>query len=183
MNLVHLLPIGKVDPALLEGLRAAIPQSLNVDCEILPIELDPGPSYHIERQQYHSSEILERMQALVRPGGWRVLGVAEVDFYIPILKYVFGEAQMGGNCAVVSFHRLRQEFYGLEPDEALLRERLLKEAVHELGHTLDLHHCQDYRCAMASSHAVEWIDLRGAKLCEICRSQVEGKVTLVERFG
>jgi len=178
MNLVHLLPIGKVESSLLEGLRTAIPQSLNVACEILPIRLDPVPSYHIERQQYHSSEILERMQTFVRPGDWRLLGIAEVDLYIPILKYVFGEAQMGGPCALVSFHRLRQEFYGLEPDDALLRERVLKESVHELGHTLGLHHCQDYRCAMASSHAVEWIDLRGATLCDTCRSQVEGTASL-----
>jgi archaemetzincin len=141
----------------------------------LPVALDPAPSYHAERQQYHSSEILERMQALVRPEDWRLLGIAEVDLYIPILKYVFGEAQMGGPCAVVSFHRLRQEFYGLDRDDALLSQRLLKEAVHELGHTLDLHHCQDYRCAMASSHAVEWIDLRETALCDSCQSRVQAK--------
>ena len=100
------------------------------------------------------------MQCLVRARRLRFLAIADVDLYIPILKYVFGEAQMGGPCAVVSTFRLRQEFYGLDRDDALLGQRLLKESVHELGHTLDLRHCQDYRCAMASSHAVEWIDLR-----------------------
>jgi archaemetzincin len=179
MNLVHLLPVGKVESNLLEQLRAAIPPCLHVACEILPVELDPVPFYHAERQQYHSSEILQRMQALVRPQDWRLLGVTDRDLYIPILKYVFGEAQMGGPCALVSFHRLRQEFYGLDRDDALLSQRLLKESVHELGHTLDLHHCQDYRCAMASSHAVEWIDLREATLCDSCRSQVEAKTALV----
>ena len=84
----------------------------------LPYELDPTPSYHPERQQYHSSEILQRMQPLVRPQDWRFLAIADVDLYIPILKYVFGEAQMGGPCAVVSVHRLRQEFYGLDRDDA-----------------------------------------------------------------
>jgi len=171
MNLVHLLPVGKVETSLLEGLCAVLPRCLDVACEILPVELDPLPSYHVERHQYHSSEILQRMQALVRPEGWRLLGVADVDLYIPILKYVFGEAQMGGPCALVSSHRLRQEFYGLDRDDALLSARLLKESVHELGHTLDLHHCQDYRCAMASSHAVEWIDLREATLCSSCQSR------------
>jgi archaemetzincin len=72
---------------------------------------------------------------------------------------MFGEAQMGGPCAVVSMHRLNQEFYGLPADKNMLRERLLKEAVHEIGHTLNLTHGDDYRCAMAPSHAVEWIDL------------------------
>jgi archaemetzincin len=175
MNLVRLLPVGRVDLALLEALCLAIPRSLQVKCEILPKVLDPAAAYHAERQQFHSSEILQRIQALVRPGDWRLLAVADVDLYIPILKYVFGEALLGGPCAVISAYRLRQEFYGLNGDEALLRERLLKEAVHELGHTLNLRHCQDYTCAMASAHAVEWIDLRGSAFCDSCRSHLESK--------
>ena len=173
MKRVHLLAVGGVERALLEDLRVGLLASFRVPCEILSCELDPRPSYHAERQQYHSSEILERMQALPRSENSHLLGVAGADLYIPILQYVFGEAQLGGPCAVVSFHRLRQEFYGLNKDEALFRDRLLKECVHELGHTLGLRHCRDYRCAMASAHAVEWIDLRESAFCESCRASVE----------
>ena len=176
MNLVHLIPVGTIDRALLEELCVAIPTRLNVDCKIAPIALDPVPTYHPERQQFHSSEILQHMYALLQPHDWRLLAVTDIDLYIPILKYVFGEAQVGGPCAVVSTFRLHQEFYGLDRDDALLRERLLKECIHELGHTLALRHCQDYRCVMASSHAVEWIDLRDSALCRACRSQVEGRL-------
>jgi len=95
-----------------------------------------------------------------------------VDLYIPILTFVFGEAQIGGPCGLVSAHRLRQEFYGLPRDGEMLRQRLLKEAVHEIGHTLALTHCDDYQCAMAPSHAVEWIDLKETTLCETCRTRV-----------
>lgn len=86
-------------------------------CEIHPLRLDPAPSYHAERQQFHSSELLQRMRQLVRPGDWRLLAITDVDLYIPILKYVFGEAQIGGPSATVSVFRLRQEFYGLLEDE------------------------------------------------------------------
>lgn len=168
MNLLQLLPIGNVERSLLQSLQAAIPQRLQVRCEIFPAVLDPEAAFHPERQQYHSSEILQRMQVFTGRQ-WRLLGVANIDLYIPILKYVFGEAQMGGPCAVVSTYRLRQEFYGLEADDELLRQRLLKESIHELGHTLNLQHCEDYRCVMASAHAVEWIDLRESVLCEVCR--------------
>jgi len=178
MNLLHLLPVGTIDISLLQHLRSAIPQRLPIACEILPYELDPTPSYHPERQQYHSSEILHRMQPLVRPQDWRFLAIADVDLYVPILKYVFGEAQIGGPCAVVSVHRLRQGFYGLDEDDKLLRQRLLKESVHEVGHTLDLRHCQDYSCVMASSHSVEWIDLRESTLCDSCRAQVESSPSM-----
>ena len=91
MKVLHLLPVGKVDVSLLEDLCSAIPRILHVSCEILPVALDPAPAYHAERQQYHSSEILQRVQSLVRPQTWRLLAVADVDLYIPILKYVFGE--------------------------------------------------------------------------------------------
>jgi len=176
MKLLHLLPVAGVDRALLENLCAAIPQHLPVRCEILGTAIDATPAYHAERQQFHSSQILLRMQPLVHPWAWRLLAVTNVDLYIPILKYIFGEAQMGGPCGVISSHRLRQEFYGLDGDDSLLSQRLLKEAIHELGHTLDLQHCPDYRCAMASAHAVEWIDLRETRLCESCGSRVEAKL-------
>ena len=179
MNLVQLLPVGSTSVPLLQDLRAAIPKRLPVRCEVIPVTLDPTPSYHAERQQFHSSEILQRMHSVVRPQDWRILAVAEIDLYIPILKYVFGEAEMGGPCAIVSTYRLRQEFYGLQGDDALMRERLLKEAIHELGHTLNLRHCQDYRCAMASSHSVEWVDLREHTLCEACLYQLESSGALV----
>lgn len=173
MRLVHLLPVGTADRSLLEWVRASLPDNFPARCDILPSSLDPAVAYHAERQQFHSSEILQRMYGLVSARSWRLLAIADVDLYIPILKYVFGEAQIGGPCAVVSAYRLRQEFYGLDPDDDLLRQRLLKECVHELGHTLDLRHCQDYRCAMASAHAVEWIDLRDTTLCGLCRAQLD----------
>ena len=170
MKLLHLLPIGNVDDGLMKDLRPAIEETFLVHCQVLPVRLDAQFAFHGDRQQYHSSEILHRMQNFVTADSWRMLGVAAVDLYIPILTFVFGEAQMGGPCAVVSAHRLRQELYGLPPDPDLFRQRVIKEAVHELGHTVNLTHCDDYRCAMAPSHAVEWIDLKERTLCSACRA-------------
>jgi archaemetzincin len=170
MSLLQLLPIGPPD-GLLQELKPALAATFRVRCEILPLVLDPEFAFHGERQQYHSSEILARMRGCIPPRAWRVLGITSVDLYIPILTYVFGEAQIGGPCALVSSHRLRQTFYGLPADAALERGRLLKECVHELGHTLGLPHCQDYDCVMSASHAVEWIDIKGAELCPRCHSR------------
>ena len=174
MKLLHLLPIGDLPAGFSQTLGPAMANTFGVPCEVIPKSLDPTFSLHGERQQYHSSEILRRMQDYVQSDSWRVLGVTAVDLYIPILTFVFGEAQMGGPCALVSAHRLCQEFYGLPADDPLLQERLIKEAVHEVGHTLDLTHCNDYQCAMAPSHAVEWIDLKSSTLCPACLSRVTG---------
>ncbi|HET8667889.1 MAG TPA: archaemetzincin family Zn-dependent metalloprotease [Terriglobales bacterium] len=172
--MIHLLPIGAVDQRQLETLRSRISKQSRLPCDVLQQAFTPDFAYHAERQQYHSSEILARMQQHVRPGCWRMLGITSADLYIPILTFVFGEAQLGGTCALVSTHRLTQEFYGLPPDRDLLMDRLLKESIHELGHTVELTHCDDYRCVMAPSHAVEWIDLKESYFCPECESRVIG---------
>ncbi len=176
MKMLDLLPIGDLDTRLLKSLAPALADSFRVPCRILDVRLDPQFAFHSERGQHHSSELLQAMQPYAAGGAWRVLGVTGVDLYIPILTFVFGEAQMGGPCAIVSYHRLRQQFYGLPPDPNLLAERLVKESVHEVGHTIDLTHCGEYSCAMAPSHAVEWIDLKEATLCSACQSRALGSV-------
>ena len=172
MKKLQLLPVGTVDARLLEWLQQALYEKFRMPAEILAPALDPAFALHAERQQYHSSEILGSMQRYINCSSWRLLGVTGLDLYIPILTFVFGEAQLAGSGALVSYHRLRQDFYGLPEDLDLLANRLLVEAVHELGHTLSLTHCHDYRCVMAPSHAVEWIDIKDSGFCEDCLSRV-----------
>ena len=168
MKKLHLLPIGPVDMQLLEWLGQSLQEKFRLAAEILVRPLDASFALHAERQQYHSSEILARMQAYIHGNTWRLLGITQLDLYIPILTFVFGEAQLGGTAAIVSYHRLRQEFYGLPQDRDVLANRLLVEAVHELGHTLRLTHCHDFQCVMAPSHAVEWIDIKDSGFCHDC---------------
>jgi archaemetzincin len=172
MKKLQLLPVGKADLRLLDWLAQSLQGKFRIRAEVLSPPLDVGFALHAERQQYHSSEILSAMQSCLQRDTWKLLAVSSLDLYIPILTFVFGEAQVGGPAAIVSYHRLRQEFYGLPEDLDVLANRLLIEAVHELGHTLRLTHCEDYRCAMAASHSVEWIDIKDSGYCESCLSQV-----------
>ena len=168
MKIISLVPIGRVDRDLLAWLAESLTRRLRVACSLAPEALDVEPAHNPLRRQYHSTEIL-RLLLSQRPGNtWKVLGVTDLDLYIPILTFVFGEAQLSDSRAVVSTHRLRQEFYGLPIDADLLRERLLKEALHELGHTYGLRHCLDYACVMSPSHGVERIDLKGTDFCAEC---------------
>jgi hypothetical protein len=72
MKLLQILPIGKVDDGLLKDLRPAIEESLSVPCKVLPVRLDPEFAFHGDRQQYHSSEILQRMQGFVTGESWAI---------------------------------------------------------------------------------------------------------------
>ena len=172
MRIISLVPIGLIDGDHLALLGEQLASRLAAACLIQPPRQNGEFAYSRARGQYHSTEILKRLSQDPHAESWRILGVTDLDLYIPILTFVFGEAQMNGMCALVSTFRLRQEFYGLPPDAELLQGRLVKEAVHELGHTLGIAHCEDYNCVMAPSHAVEWIDLKKAALCEACRATV-----------
>jgi archaemetzincin len=178
---IDLAPVGRLDAALLDDLGRGLRTATGVRCTILPAGLGAEFAFHPEREQYHSSEILSRMNFSVdaQSPERRLLGVTSLDLYIPILTFVFGEAQLGGSCAVVSTHRLRQEFYGLPEDPGLLGERLLKESLHEIGHMLALPHCEDYLCSMAPSHSVEWIDLKSPRFCRDCSARMEASGFLV----
>jgi archaemetzincin len=171
MNVIRLLPVGEIDGRLLGSLGQALSREFSARVAVADTHLDPEFAFSAQRQQYFSTEILAHMQSLREPRDWRLLGVASVDLFIPILTFVFGEAQLNNPLAIVSTFRLRQEFYGLPADDALISERLIKEGVHELGHTVGLVHCADYSCVMSSSHGVEWIDLKGSHLCPGCRAR------------
>ena len=171
MKLLSLVPVGNVARSQLELLAEGLAPILRVACSIAAENLDIAFAYDGLRSQYHSTAILKRLRKMPSTESWRLLGVSEADLFIPILTFVFGEAQLGpanATAAVVSLHRLRQEFYGLPSDPVVLADRLLKEALHEIGHTLGLRHCPDYRCVMSSSPAVEYIDLKAPQFCFTC---------------
>jgi len=174
---IHLIPLGngRMEPGLdvLEHLAATLARTFRTPCRIRPEVLDPAFALDGGRQQYYSTAILQQLERTCDPDA-RTLGVTACDLYVPVLTFVFGEAQLDGTCAVVSTARLAEEFYGMPKQDSLLRERLVKEAAHELGHTFGLRHCVDWRCVMASSHAVERLDVKGATFCRECWSRVSG---------
>lgn len=151
----------------LDRLSVELARIFHFSCHVRTEPFDIGFALDSARRQYHSTAILARLQRLAAQKS-RLLGIASADLYVPVLTFVFGEAQIAGQCAVISMHRLREEFYGLPPNPGLLDERLTKAALHELGHTFGLGHCSNWNCVMASTHAVERLDLKAAGFCPGC---------------
>jgi archaemetzincin len=177
VNRIRLLPLGSIPLQVLLDLADGVTAEYRLPCELLTPEPEPAFAFNVTRQQYSSTQILAAIASRSTPQGGRLLAVTALDLYIPILTFVFGEAQLHGHAAIVSYFRLRQEFYGLPADEKVLGQRLLKESIHELGHTLTLPHCDDYECVMAPSHAVEWIDLKTSRFCPECGANVSKAAT------
>lgn len=172
MQTIHLLAVGSVPNGTLDRLAAGLAGALRVSCRVEKAVLDPGFAADVERGQYYSTAILARMLSTNPPAGHVMLGVTTLDLYVPILTFVYGEAQVSGPCALVSGYRLREEYYGLPEDAAAYDRRLLIEALHEIGHTQGLRHCQDWSCAMASSHSIETLDLKRTGYCGGCAARM-----------
>jgi archaemetzincin len=174
MKEISLVPVYLAERTdLLRGLVSALGEVFGVPVEIRRPWFDPERCFDPARGQYNSTLLLAQLQGT---DAWRVLGVTGVDLFIPVLSYVFGEAQLPGRAAVISLHRLDAELYGLPHDEQQLADRAEKEAVHELGHTFGLVHCRRPGCVMGSSTYVEEIDLKSAGFCDDCLPEIRRAV-------
>ena len=153
--------------ALVGPVVACLERTFGERVEVRDPGFDPAVALDERRGQYDSRRFLRLLLDDAHDAP-RVLGMTGVDLFIPVLTFVFGEAQLGGRAAVVSTFRLRSEPYGIvSPPERLL-ERAMKEALHELGHTHGLVHCDVADCVMRSSTYVEDIDAKPARFCVDC---------------
>ena len=164
----NIVPVGSVDRNILEYLSAALSETIGARCVVSNLTVDPSDAFNATRRQYNSTQILSKLLEAGTRNGGKLLGVTDVDLFIPVLTFVFGEAQLDNQAALTSVHRLRQQFYGLPEDERLFFERCEKESLHELGHAFGLLHCREWECVMHSSNSIEQVDLKKNVLCDSC---------------
>jgi archaemetzincin len=155
----------------LDALAARLGATFRLRVRVDPRGANLGDCFDAARGQYESGRVLARLGAL-STAGW-VLGVTSADLFLPVLKFVIGEACLGGPTAVVSTFRLRD---GADEDVSRSEsswQRLVKEAVHELGHCSGLVHCRDGSCVMFASAVAEEVDWKGDTFCADCERLVE----------
>jgi archaemetzincin len=169
---LQVAPMERLDESLLAAIRESLRQGYGVEVEPGAALGEPAFAWDDKRGQYSAPVILRRLLdgvgADYGAGRSRLLAVTGRDLYIPMLSFVYGQAQLGGRVAVVSLARLRPEFYGLPPDEELLTIRARKEALHEVGHLFGLVHCPEVNCAMTLSTGIQQLDRKQPSLCAGC---------------
>jgi archaemetzincin len=134
------------------------------------------------RGQHFSTAILRWLMAHRPPQAAKVLALTDVDLFIPVLTFVYGEAQLDGPVAVVSTSRLG-DGNGPLMERSVFSARLIKEAVHELGHTFGLLHCPQPHCVMARSVSLAQVDAKSADLCRQCRMKLQELQELQAQSG
>jgi archaemetzincin len=136
----------------------------------IPIQL-----FDKKRNQWKSNEILQWILDKHRPNKpttrtrTKILAICDFDAYSHGLNFVFGEAYLNGNISAIYIPRLRQEFYGLKADGCLFYQRIVKEAVHELGHAFGMTHCENTRCVMHFSNSLSETDTKESHFCDVCK--------------
>jgi len=138
-------------------------------------EFDLRHAFDNARGQYNSTVLLASLPPPRDghdPDGAKQIGLVDVDLFIPVLTFVFGEAELDGRAALVSTHRLSNQYYGLPGSHEVLLGRIEKELIHELGHTFGLVHCRQFECVMRSSTYVEEIDIKKALPCRECAARI-----------
>jgi archaemetzincin len=155
---IALAPVSGTSLAMLSRIRPAVVETFGCEIAIAPAVPLPASAWSAERKQYRSTAILDSLERVKQPGWERLLGIADVDLYVPRLNFVFGEGDPRRGVAVFSLARLRGS-------DELFQKRATTEAIHEIGHTYGLSHCDDPHCVMWFSNTLSETDRKGTRLC------------------
>jgi len=172
---IGILPVGHVDSEVMAGVQQGLVKTFpDTACVVIKTVLPfPKLAFDKKRNQYSSSAILNEIKVFASQNEkfHRVLGVVDVDIFMPELNYVFGEAYTPGRAALISLWRLKPQFYGGGGGSDVFVLRALKEGIHELGHTLGLKHCPSSLCIMHFSNSIFDTDKKQSLLCDQCYLQ------------
>jgi len=174
MNLqtITLISFGYFEKDFLEQIVESVQHEFNCSLNLKDGHIDLSEFYDPGRRQYNGNSLLKQVDALAPPESDKTIGLFNVDLFIPILTFIFGQAFLRGRSGITSMYRLNNTSYGMEMDVRLLLDRFIKEIIHELGHTFGLIHCHNATCVMRSSTYVEDIDQKRQHFCVKCLDEL-----------
>jgi archaemetzincin len=166
-----LISFGYFDADVLRNVADVVKKEFLLNVNIKEGHLDLSEFYDPTRRQYNGVKLIHIVEDAYSTDLSKTIGLFNVDLFIPILTFIFGQAFLNGRSGIASNYRLSNERYGIKLDEKLVLERFIKEVIHELGHTFGLIHCHIPTCVMRSSTYVEDIDQKSMHLCLNCRDE------------
>lgn len=183
MARIYVVPVALNNQVPVSDLCADLESVYHLPVELLEMRIEVSEALDVSRRQYHSARLLAMLIEAAPAGTSKLLGITSYDLFLPVLTFLFGQAQVDNRVSIFSTFRLHNEFYGLPASTDTLYRRSLKEAVHELGHTFGLRHCLLPGCAMNASTYVEDIDLKEPYYCSDCDGFVRNKIAVLRQHN
>jgi archaemetzincin len=177
---IGILSIGQTDAYMIDRIQEALIALFpRTTCTLIAQTASiPEEAFNKRRQQYNSNILLSKIHSYAdrKRSLNRILGIVDIDIFVPNLNFVFGEAEYHGKAALISLWRLRPEFYGKTLNKELFVERSMKKAMHEIGHTLGLTHCPDPFCVMFFSNSIFETDRKQSLFCNKCYMKIDKRI-------
>jgi len=161
---IYIVPFNDFKKGEVEFLKTSLRKIFGSVKELSKLEI-PKLAYDFLKRQYNASFLLENLP-FFKDG--ITLGVTSVDIYVDNLNFIFGLAEIKGKRALISTYRLDPTFYGETFNKDLYYLRIIKEALHEIGHVLGLPHCENKTCVMSFSNSIFEVDRKSSFYCENC---------------
>ena len=180
---VGVVSLGDVPEIALKVIAAHITGYYKLPVQILPPLGHPDYAFDERRFQYDVGIILKAFESIKFKDHDKVIGVLNLDLFVPIFTYVFSEAKQGGKFALISLFRLGKNPDGSPSPSSLIFERAAKVALHELGHLFNLLHCQEKKCLMNFSGGVEDLDNTPIYLCRYCSTYFKDRLVRLNFLG
>lgn len=170
---VRVVPIGRIDGKFVKEVCGEVEGLMNVRFKTLMGFETPAIAWNQMRRQHDAAKIIDILsknkEAVFIEKDMPTLGITEDDIYYDGKNFVFGIEEPQTGCLLVSIARLKPEFYKERPNAFVLKDRAVKEVMHEIGHNIGLDHCIHPFCVMSFSPSARDVDAKQKDFCKGCR--------------
>jgi archaemetzincin len=184
---INIIPLFEISEDLLNFIKENLCKVFKSKVFILD-RIDIPESYIDKiRKQFNAEKILDFLDKkyIIKDFNITNIFIFNHDLYVPSLNFVFGLARNYPRNCIISLERLDPLYYSLESsgmknqsnllykelsdkDKKIYEGRILKEAVHEIGHTFGLEHCNNFKCVMFFSNSLYDTDNKSSNFCPKC---------------